>query len=534
MKLQFIGAAHEVTGSCTLLTVGDKKIIIDCGLEQGFDLYENCELPISANDIDFVLLTHAHIDHSGKIPALVANGFDGAIYSTFATEKLCEIMLMDSAHIQSFEAEWRNRKAKRSGKEEYVPLYTAEDVLATMKKFVGCSYNKDIKLCDSISIKFIDSGHLLGSASIEITATENGVQKVIVFSGDIGNISRPLINDPVKPKEADMVIVESTYGNRTHGDRPDYLSQLTRIVQETLDRGGNVIIPCFAIGRTQEMLYLLREIKEKNLIHGHDGFPVWVDSPLAVQSTEIYSNSLREFYDKETLALLNNGVNPIKFDDLRFSITSEDSKALNLDKTPSVILSSSGMCEAGRIRHHLKHNLWRSESTILFVGYQSESSLGGAIIRGADKVKLFGEEVTVAAHIEQLDGISGHADCNMLFDWVKSFERKPTTVFVNHGDDTVCDEFAENIKINLGITSFAPYNGAVYDIISGECLEIGNKNRKERSNAFQNSGSPAFIRLVTAGNKLLSVIQKYKGASNKEIAKFADQILALCDKWKRN
>lgn len=533
MKIAFYGAAHEVTGSCTILYAAGKTVMVDCGMEQGVDIYENADLPILPADVDYLLLTHAHIDHSGKIPALVAGGFTGDIYSTAATAKLCEIMLLDSAHIQEFEANWRNRKAARSGKEPYVPLYTTADAQKALKQFVPCDYDKEYELCDGIKINFTDAGHLLGSSSISVTVTENGRTETVVFSGDLGNRNRPLIRDPKTPKNADYIVIESTYGNRTHGERPDYVTQLTRIIQETFDRGGNVVVPSFAIGRTQELLYLLRIIKEKKLIKGHGDFPVYVDSPLAVEATEIYSGDLYDYYDDETLELLKKGINPIKFSNLNLSVTSDDSIAINLDKTPKIILSASGMCEAGRIRHHLKHNLWRKESTVLFVGYQSEGTLGRIIIEGAPTVKLFGETIQVNAHIEQLEGISGHADKNILLDWLSGFEKKPKTVFVNHGNDTVCDEFAETVNKTTGIYAVAPYNAAEYDLVSGVCLERGIVKRKEKGTTDGEKYKPssAFTRLVNATRRLMSVAEKYRNGANKDIAKFADQIISLCDKW---
>lgn len=532
MKIAFYGAAHEVTGSCTVIYAAGKTIMIDCGMEQGPDIYENQTLPILPSQIDYILLTHAHIDHSGKIPALFAEGFKGKIYTTFATQKLCNIMLLDSAHIQEFEAKWRNRKAKRSGENMYQPLYTAEDVQKTLKLFIPCDYDKEYEISNNIKITFTDAGHLLGSASISVEVSEAGNRETIVFSGDLGNHSRPLIRDMGQPKTADYVVIESTYGDRIHCERPDYVAQLSRIIQETFDRGGNVVIPSFAIGRTQELLYLLRIIKENNLINGHGDFPVYVDSPLAVEATEIYSSDLYDYFDSETLELLKKGINPIKFSNLRLSLTSEDSVAINLDKTPKVILSASGMCEAGRIRHHLKHNLWRKDSTILFVGYQSVGTLGRIIIEGAQTVKLFGEEIKVNAHIEQLEGISGHADKDMLIDWISGFEKKPKTVFVNHGNNEVCDTFAQEIENKLGITATAPYNGAEYDLISGICLEIGNTKKIIRnSNNTKYKESTAFKRLHSAGRRLISIIDRYRQGANKDIAKFADQIIALCDKW---
>ena len=531
MKIAFYGAAHEVTGSCTVLYANGKTIMIDCGMEQGPDIYENVQLPILPSQIDYLLLTHAHIDHSGKIPALTAGGFRGEVYTTLATKKLCEIMLLDSAHIQEFEAKWRNRKAKRSGAGEYKPLYTCEDVKKALKQFVPCDYDKKYELCKGVKISFTDAGHLLGSASISIEVTEAGNTETIVFSGDLGNCDRPLIRDMGQPDKADYIVIESTYGNRIHGERPDYVAQLTRIIGETFQKGGNVVIPCFAIGRTQELLYLIRTIKEQNLIPAYPDFPVYVDSPLAAEATEIYSSDLYDYFDSETLELLGKGVNPIKFSNLRLSVTSEDSVAINLDKTPKVILSASGMCEAGRIRHHLKHNLWRSDSTVLFVGYQSQGTLGRMIIEGAPTVKLFGEEIKVSANIEQLAGISGHADKEMLVSWINGFTKKPKTVFVNHGDDTVCDEFAQTVTEKTGINAVAPYNAAEYDLISGVCLKVGNKQKIVKKGEVKFRESTAFSRLFNAAKRLLAVVEKYREAANKDIAKFADQITELSDKW---
>lgn len=535
MKIAFYGAAHEVTGSCTVVYACGKTIMIDCGMEQGPDIYENCNLPILPSQIDYILLTHAHIDHSGKIPAFTAGGFRGKIYTTLATQKLCGIMLLDSAHIQEFEAKWRNRKARRSGGDAYVPLYTTQDAQNSLKQFVACSYDKEYEISKGIKISFTDAGHLLGSASITLQVTEGGQTETIVFSGDLGNHSRPLIRDAGQPKKADYVVIESTYGNRLHAQRPDYIGQLTRIIQETFDKGGNVVIPSFAIGRTQELLYLIRIIKERNLVKGHNNFPVYVDSPLAAEATEIYSSDLTEYFDDETLDLLNRGINPIKFTNLNLSVTSDDSVKINLDKTPKIIISASGMCEAGRIRHHLKHNLWREESTILFVGYQSAGTLGRIIIEGTPTVKLFGETIKVNAHIEQLEGISGHADKDMLINWLSGFDKKPKTVFVNHGSDTVCDEFAQSVEEKLSINSVAPYNGAEYDLISGICLEKGNKNRilKGQTFASKPKESSAFKRLFSASRRLLMIVDKYREGANKDIAKFADQITSLCDKWER-
>lgn len=535
MQLMFLGAAHEVTGSCSLLTVAGHKILIDYGMEQGPDTYENCEFPLAAGEIDCVLLTHAHIDHSGRLPLLAAQGYTGPIYASGATCRLCGIMLQDSAHIQEFEATWRNRKGRRAGREPYVPLYTMNDAMAAIELFVPCVYDKTYRIFPDVSVRFVDAGHLLGSSSIEVTVTEDSVTKTLVFSGDIGNTDQPLIRDPHYLDHADYVIMESTYGDRTHDKRVDYISQLVPVIQSTLDRGGNVVIPSFAVGRTQELLYFIREIKDRGLIHEHDHFPVYVDSPLAVEATTIFTQSMRDYFDEEALAILDQGINPINFPDLKVAITGDDSKTINDDASPKVIISASGMCEAGRIRHHLKHNLWRPESTILFVGYQAVGTLGRSIVEGAKTVRLFEETIKVRARICQMAGISGHADCNGLMTWIKHFENKPAAVFVNHGEDSVCEVFANRLVRELGLNATAPFNGAVYDLITGECLEVGNRVRiaKPAADKTERHMNPVYRQLTLAGDYLAEVIAHNEGGANKDLTKFTEELIALCQKWDR-
>ena len=418
MKLTFLGANHEVTGSCTLLEAAGQRYLIDCGMEQGKDTYESQPIPVAPGEIDGVLATHAHIDHTGLLPLLARNGFRGRIYATNPTVELCGIMLRDSAHIQEFEAEWKNRKGKRSGAEPVEPMYTVQDAEAAIKLFRGVDYNTKLELAPGLVIEFVDVGHLLGSASIAIWVTENGTTTKLVFSGDIGNQNQPLIKDPTYLTDADYVVMESTYGDRLHGPRPDYIGELARILQRTFDRGGNVVIPSFAVGRTQELLYFIREIKEKGLVKGHGNFPVYIDSPLAIEATRIFRDTDPDCFDEATRALLAQGIDPIQCPGLRVSVTSDESRMINADREPKVILS--GMCEAGRIRHHLKHNLWRPECTILFVGYQAVGTLGRTLIEGATDVKLFGEAIEVRAEICQLTGLSGHADKNGLLAWIPS------------------------------------------------------------------------------------------------------------------
>lgn len=536
MKITFLGATHEVTGSCTYLEACGKQILIDCGMEQGPDEFENQEIPVAASDIDMVLLTHAHIDHSGKLPLLYQRGFRGQIFTTKATADLCDIMLRDSAHIQMFEAEWKNRKGKRAGKTEVVPLYDIDDALGAIQCLVGCDYEKEIIIADGIRIRFVDAGHLLGSASIEVWITENGVQRKIVFSGDIGNVNQPLIRDPQYLKDADYVVMESTYGDRSHGEAPDYVEELASIIQKTFDRGGNVVIPSFAVGRTQELLYFIRRIKEEKRIQGHGNFEVYVDSPLAIEATRIFMEHMYEDFDEEAMELVQKGINPIGFAGLKTAVTSDESRQINLDEKPKVIISASGMCEAGRIRHHLKHNLWREESTILFVGYQSQGTLGRIILEGAKSVKLFGEEIEVRAEIRKLAGISGHADNEGLIKWIQSFEKKPKKIFIIHGEDRVCEIFSDRVQNELHLDVATPYSGTIFNLEDGVCEKEGKPvpiRKEENFGAKAAKANTPYARLLAAGQRLLTVIRHNEGGTNKDLAKFMSQINSLCDKWDR-
>lgn len=531
MKLTFIGANHEVTGSCHCLEACGKKILVDYGMEQGGNVYENAELPFAIPDVDYILITHAHIDHTGLLPLLYAEGFRGQIFATQATCDLCNIMLKDSAHIQEMEAEWKNRKARRAGKPEVEPLYTINDAQGILTHFVPCHYKDVLTLTDGLRIRFTDVGHLLGSASIEVWMEEEGVEKKIVFSGDIGNKNKPLIKNPSYIDEADYVVMECTYGDRTHDRTHEHIEELAQILQETLDRGGNLVIPAFAVGRTQEILYFMRKIKEEKLIKGHDDFEVYVDSPLAVEATQVFTKNIMECYDEEAMDLVNRGINPIGFPGLKLSITSEDSKNINFDMTPKVIISAAGMCDAGRIRHHLKHNLWRPECTILFAGYQAVGTLGRSLLEGAQVVKLFGETIDVEAHIEKLDGISGHADMNGLITWVSAFKEKPSQVFLVHGDDDVCTSFAGLLHTDYGFETAAPFSGSVYDLAAGAWLKqtVGVPLRRETERQKENR--TIFELLVAAGERLMRVIRKNRECANKDIKKFTADVNALCDKW---
>lgn len=533
MKLTFIGADHEVTGSCHYLEAGNTRLFIDCGMEQGANIYENAEIPVPYSDLQYVLLTHAHIDHAGLLPLIYARGFRGKVVATDATCDLCNIMLKDSAHIQEMEAEWKNRKARRAGQPEVTPLYEMDDALGLLQHLSPCEYDKKVTLTEEVTVRFTDIGHLLGSASIEVWIKEGDVEKKIVFSGDIGNKNKPLIKDPRYTKEADYVVMESTYGDRLHKKGADHIGELVRIVQQTLDRGGNVILPAFAVGRTQELLYFFRHIKAEKLVKGHDDFEVYVDSPLAVEATQVFKENMLCCYDEETKALVEQGINPISFPGLKLSVTSEESKNINFDMKPKVIISASGMCDAGRIRHHMKHNLWRPECTIVFAGYQAEGTLGRSLLNGARSIKLFGESIDVEAQVETLHDISGHADQKGLLEWIAAFEKKPGQIFIVHGSDSVCDRFAELVTGQTGIPAAAPYSGSVYDLAAGCWLkETVGIPISARTGATKKAAG-VFARLVAAGERLMTVIMHNEGGANKDLAKFADQIQALCDKWDR-
>lgn len=409
-------------------------------------------------------------------------------------------------------------------------MYTMEDAIGVLDHFIPCEYGEIITLCPEITIRFVDAGHLLGSSSIEIWGTEGDKQVKLAFSGDIGHGNKPLIRNPQYIREADYVIMESTYGDRLHEDPPDYARELAAVCQETFARGGNLVIPAFSVGRTQEMLYFFRKIKTENLLPEFSDFEVYIDSPLAVEATSIFHKNVRECFDDEALELVRKGKNPIRFPGLKVAVSSEESKMINFIQKPIVIISASGMCEAGRIRHHLKHNLWREDSTILFVGYQVPGTLGNILLNGGREVRLFGETIEVRAKIKNLAGISGHADQQHLLEWVKAFGETPKRVFVVHGEDRVCDTFASLIARETGLEATAPYSGDVYDLETNLCLAQGSREKKVRRTK-ERAVSNVFARLLAAGERLLALIRKSEGRPNKELGKFADQINSLCDKW---
>ena len=533
MKLSFYGADQCVTGSCHCLEVGGKRILIDCGLQQGRDEIDNASLPFHPGQIDYVLVTHAHIDHSGRIPLLIKQGFQGRILTTRLTADLLDIMLQDSAHIQESDAEYKNRKNQRAGRPMEEPLYTVEDAMRVREFMDTCEYGQQIHICDGVDAVFIDAGHLLGSASIRLTLTEGGETRTIVFSGDIGNVDQPIIRNPQFFTGADYVVMESTYGDRNHTEVWSYTDDLAKIIDETIAKGGNVVIPSFAVGRTQELLYFIRQIKDENLVKSVPNFNVYVDSPLSKAATTIFCGDLRGYLDEDALALVKDGTHMFSFPGLHLTETVDESKNLNLDPSPKVIISASGMCDAGRIRHHLKHNLWRPESAVVFVGFQSPGTLGRHLLDGAESVKMFGEEIAVRAKIVNFQGLSSHADRDHLLNWIDQFTpAKPTHVFVVHGDREVAPAFAADVA-ERGFAAHAPQYTEVYDLLENRIVEQGYLP-EPRKKAFEGAprASSAYKRLAELGDALAALIRRSQGRDNKTLADFAESLRKILEKFK--
>ena len=531
MKLTFFGAAHAVTGSCHCLEVNGSKLLIDCGLQQGRDEYNDNALPFSPNEIDHVIVTHAHIDHSGRVPLLVKEGFSGTIHATRLTGQLLSVMLRDSAHIQESDAQWANQKGQRAGRPIVEPLYTLADAEAALGMLQLSEYGQDIDICPGVRIRFTDAGHLLGSSCVEVWATENGVTKKLVFSGDLGNVDQPVIRDPQPIEQADYVIMESTYGDRNHTPPESYTEALAALIDDVFSRGGNIIIPSFAVGRTQELLYFIREIKNEGMIKSVSNFQVVVDSPLAAEATKIYSGDLRGYLDEEAIEVVQGGENLFTFPGLTLTQSTEESKALNADKSSKIIISASGMCDAGRIRHHLKHNLWRPESAVVFVGYQGEGTLGRRLLEGAKSVKLFGEEIAVKARILNFPGLSSHADRDHLLDWIGRFAPTPEHVFVVHGDSEVTELFANTLNEH-NIPAHAPLYEEVYDLLANTVAEKGKVLERKSKSGGASAPSPAFVRLQDTLKALDALVSASRGRPNKELAELANQLNRIMEKFK--
>lgn len=468
MRVTFLGAAKTVTGSCFLIETNKCRFLIDCGMFQGSSSdneLNQAPFPFNPAELDFVLLSHSHIDHSGRIPKLYVDGFKGRVFATKATTELCSIMLPDSGHIQEFENEWVNRKRSRAGLPPVKPLYTHQDGIDCMELFSGVRYDEIFKACENVRVRFQDAGHMLGSSIIELWVEEDGEEVKLVFTGDLGNQNMPILRDPSIIDSADYLFIESTYGNRVHMNVENKIDKFVEIITSTVEKGGNVVIPSFSVGRTQEIIYELFKQREANSekISKVLEVPVYVDSPLAISATKVFRNNL-DCYDEEARAYVENGDNPLDFPGLTFTPTSDESKALNADENSKIIISASGMCEAGRIKHHLKHNLWRPESSIVFVGYQAQGTLGRRLVDGAEKVRIFGEEIKVEARIEMIEGFSGHADKEGLMNWIKAIKRKPRKVFLVHGEESAMNDFAEAIQSALGIETIIPSRNETYKV----------------------------------------------------------------------
>ncbi len=474
MKITFLGAARTVTGSNFLVEGAGKKFLVDCGMWQGKaeqEMENSQDFEFSPSEIDFMLLTHAHIDHSGRIPKLYNEGFRNKVYAHKATCDLCALMLPDSGHIQETEAEWKNKKRKRKGEEPIEPIYTAEDAARCLEIFEPVQYDQIIEITPEIHVRFNDAGHMLGSSIIEVWVKEGEQETKTVFTGDIGNNDIPLLSPPTMIEDTDFLVMESTYGSRLHMRNDEKAQIFLDVVSETLDNGGTVVIPSFAVGRTQEILYEINKLKDE---HGDDEefkrkyrtlmkVPVYVDSPLAISATEVFRENT-ELFDEETKEEIMRGDNPLEFPGLKFTRTADESKALNEDPTPSIIISASGMCDVGRIKHHLKHNLWNPKSTILFVGYQAPGTLGYSIVNGAKTVKIFGEEIAVNARIEYIEGYSGHADQELLMNTIYSYIKKPKHIFLVHGEPESQDVLANKIETETNIGVTIPEFGETYEL----------------------------------------------------------------------
>lgn len=508
MKLKFLGAAKTVTGSSYMLETDDgKNFLVDCGMFQGNREREELNragFPYFPGDIDFLLLTHAHIDHSGLIPKLVKDGFRGEIVTTEATADLCGIMLPDSGHIQEMEAEWHNRKGRRAGQEEIEPLYTAEDALASLKYFRRVKYDQQVELTPQVRVCFRDAGHILGSAIIEMWVKDGSREIKIVFSGDLGNIDQPIIRDPAIIEGADYLVLESTYGGRLHETNEDKVQKLHEVLVNTLKRRGNLVIPSFAVGRTQDLLYELNKLFESGAL---PRIPTFIDSPLAVSATEIFRRN-SDCFDEDTRRLLANHDDPFAFEGLAYVRTVEESKAINELQHPVIIISASGMADAGRIKHHLKHNLWRPECSVLFVGYQAEGTLGRQLYDGAKLVTVLGEKVAVKAKIYSIDGFSAHADQRGLLNWLGRMEQLPRTVFVVHGEEEAAVTLSDKIAEEYGIQCFIPERGDVTELVAEGWSLI---ERRREAYEFQPAAKVAGLKEVPAGlEEFLYPIKPFK------------------------
>lgn len=485
MKIKFCGASTGVTGSCHMLTSGEHKILLDCGQFQGGkaqDALNYEKFPFEPSEIECVVLSHAHIDHCGRLPLLTKRGFEGKIYCTDATADLLSVMLKDSAYIHEKETEWKNRKAERAGREQVEPLYTIEDAEKALSLVSPILYDQQIEINSDMKIVFNDAGHILGSAITELWVTEDDKESKIVFSGDLGMEGRPILRDPTYIKKADYVIMETTYGNRIHKELGTGVDKLIEIILNTTRRGGNVVIPSFAVGRTQELIYELNRFYDSNNEYRKelDKIFVYIDSPMATTATEIFRRNAQVF-DEETREYILKGDNPLEFKNLKFTRSSKESQDLNFNKEPKIIISASGMCEAGRIRHHLKHNLWNPKNSIVFVGYQGQGTLGRSLVEGIKMVTLFGEEIQVNAEIHNLEGFSGHADQNGLFAWLAHFEQKPKQIFLVHGEEESKKDFAKLVNEKLSYEPIVVMGNSEFELDMNKSEIVNMDSAREQA-----------------------------------------------------
>lgn len=513
MKIHFCGAAECVTGSCFLIETKEKKFLIDCGMFQGTkEIRERnySEFPFNPSELEFMILTHAHIDHSGLIPKLIKAGFRGKVYCSTATRDLCSLMLPDSGYIQEMEVERKNRKLQRAGKPPLLPIYTSEDGKAAIGQFFGVPLKKTVEIDSDIKFCLNEAGHILGSCIIELWVEG----KKLVFTGDIGNKNKPIIKDPDNIDEADYVIMESTYGNRLHTDKEDKEKRLIEIIRETFERGGNLVIPAFAVERTQDLIYYLHRIKNSNIFKELN---IYIDSPLAVEATKVFCER-PEYYDKETVELSEyKSECPFVFDGITFTQSVQESMELNKVKNGAIIISASGMAEAGRIKHHLKHNLWREESTVLFVGYQAVGTLGRRIKEGEKFVRIHGEDIAVKANVLFLDGFSAHADQDGLIDWISNFKKAPKKVFVVHGEVEASLELVQIIKQRLGFDAVSP---KLYEVFDFDSILPIHELQKETITDIQVKNIYGDL-IMLLNNKVSN------GLSNKEYEKLYDKLNEL-------